>query len=279
LPAPAAPSSQWEGGPRALLITLLAIGVLLLAAYHYGIPVAARFAAAQVPDSVTTRVGDAVLSQLEREALRPTVLPSSRQRQIAAAFASLMPADTPDRYRLLFRSSPDLGANALALPSGTIVVTDALVTLARDDREILGVLAHEAGHVAGNHGMRLVFQSSALAIVVGLLVGDFASIIAIAPTVLLQAKYSRDFEREADAYAADLLRRNGITPSVLADLLERMEAVERSERGGRLQPDQEPGRPPDSGEGVGAPSTPTRVAPYVSSHPATAERLDYLRGR
>ena len=69
-------------------------------------------------------------------------------RRSTAAFKKLaFPEATRQPYTLVFRKSDAIGANAMALPSGTIVVTDGLVTLAEDDREILGVLAHEAGHV------------------------------------------------------------------------------------------------------------------------------------
>jgi Zn-dependent protease with chaperone function len=141
----------------------------------------------------------------------------------------------------------------MALPSGMIVVTDELIALARDDRELLGVLAHEAGHVERRHGIRLVLQHSALGLLAAWLVGDVTSLLAVAPATLLQAKYSRDFEREADSYAADLLRARGISPGMLADLLERLEQVQ--------------------------PGPSSTVLSYASSHPATEERLDALRGR
>src|SRR2546426_7673245 len=45
--------------------------------------------------------------------------------------------------RLEFRASRIIGPNAFALPSGIIVVTDQLVRLARNDEQVLAVLAHE----------------------------------------------------------------------------------------------------------------------------------------
>jgi len=53
--------------------------------------------------------------------------------------------------------------------------------------------------------------------------GDISSLLAIAPTVMLETSYSRNFERRADLYAVTLLRRNGIKPGRLADILERLE--------------------------------------------------------
>lgn len=53
--------------------------------------------------------------------------------------------------------APQIGANAFALPDGTLVVTDELVELAGDnDDEVLAVLAHELGHIHERHGLRLL---------------------------------------------------------------------------------------------------------------------------
>jgi Zn-dependent protease with chaperone function len=125
---------------------------------------------------------------------------------------------------------------------------------------LMGVLAHEAGHVERRHSVRLVLQNSALMLFMVWVVGDFSSIMALAPATLLQAKYSRDFEREADAFAADLLLAQGIKPARLADLLERIDASQR---------------------GKSSSSSPqgSSLLDYTSSHPATSERLDYLRSR
>ena len=54
---------------------------------------------------------------------------------------------------LLFRDGGKFGANAFALPSGKIIVTDQLASLLNDE-QIVGVLAHELGHVVYRHGMR-----------------------------------------------------------------------------------------------------------------------------
>jgi Zn-dependent protease with chaperone function len=80
--------------------------------------------------------------------------------------------------------------------------------------------------------------------------------------VLLQAKYSRDVEREADAYAVALLDANDIPRRHFARMLERLERA----------------RPDGAGDVSGA-STETSggVQGYLSTHPVTAERLDALR--
>ena len=56
------------------------------------------------------------------------------------------PIPEHEGYRLEFRYSEGMGANAVALPSGLIIVTDQLVTASHQDDEIIAIMAHEIGH-------------------------------------------------------------------------------------------------------------------------------------
>jgi len=118
-----------------------------------------------------------------------------------------------------------LGPNAFALPGGIVFVTDDMLELlqGRDD-VLIGVLAHELGHVKRRHGMRLVVQATVLGAVASLVWGDFSTLLATVPVLLGQNAYSRDFEREADLDAIAMLRANGLSPAVMAEMFERLAA-------------------------------------------------------
>ena len=58
-----------------------------------------------------------------------------------------------------------------------------------------------------------------------MLFGDASTILAALPAILIDLDYSRAMEREADLFALDLLRANGISTGSLATLFERMQAV------------------------------------------------------
>jgi predicted Zn-dependent protease len=249
-------NTQWgDGIPRWLAILPLVFLALLAAAYIYGIPILARAVAARMPASVTEALSSQTLAALDRDVFQPSATPRERQQAIETSFRALkMPAGSTASYRLEFRKSDAVGANAMALPSGTIVVTDGLVMLAKDDREILGVLAHEAGHVDHLHGMRGMLQSSLMGLLVAWLVGDVSSVAAAAPATLLEANYSRDLEREADTFAIQVLKANGVPLRYLADMLRRLEDA----------------------SGASGMSSALR---YLSTHPATTERIAHLEGQ
>ena len=247
--------SGWERSGRLALMSVIVLAIAGFLAYRYGVPMLADSVARNLPPVAVTAISDNAVKVLDTLVFDPSEVPMHRQSEIRFGFARLRLSglrDGPRLEQIEFRKSDLIGPNALALPSGRIIVTDALVALAKDDRELFGVLAHEVGHVGQRHGLRNLLQSSIVALLVTWYIGDVGTVAAAAPTALLNAKYSRDFERAADAYAIETMELNGIPLSHLADILERMER----DRGG-----------------AGSASD------YLSSHPATAERLKVLRGR
>jgi Zn-dependent protease with chaperone function len=249
--------TQWEGGLRWAAGAAAVFVLLLILGYRYALPGFAALAAERVPQPVVDVIGRETLSALDRSVFEPSAIAESRRDRLLQRFTALRFPDhvDPRRYEILFRKSDLLGPNAMALPSGTIVVTDALVELTGDDDDLLSVLAHEAGHVERRHGMRQLFQNSAVALAVTWLVGDISMLAAAAPTALLQARYSRELERDADRYAVDVLDLNRIPRDHFARMLRRLQ--------------ESVGEDATAGDGS--------VLDYLSSHPVTSERIENLQ--
>jgi Zn-dependent protease with chaperone function len=239
---------RMQRSARGILFGVAATVVVLALGYLYVLPFAADAIARHLPAGVERAIGKGTLEFLDRHVLRPSRLPAAQQAQIVAHFRRLKPpqAGAPS-CEIVFRSSR-IGPNAFALPSGQIVLTDELVRLMDDDDEIMSVLAHELGHLHERHLMRRLVQSSAVGAVVTLLFGDVSAVVANIPTVLLDMKYSRDAERDADDYAIAMMKANGIPLSHMADAFEQLK---RKEGGAAM--------------------------PYLSTHPPTAERIAHIR--
>ena len=248
---------RWRWAVAALLLCVALIG----GGIRWGIPAAAEHVALSLPAEVNASIGAGTLRVLDETFVGPSELPPARRRALREAFAVLA-ADYPqENLRLHFRAGERLGANAFALPDGSIVVTDELVALAerhmadRDraeaDREVLAVLAHEIGHVIRRHGLRGVLQNAGVATLLAALLGDIASVAALGatlPTALVHAGYSREFEREADAFALALLDRHGLRREHFASILRKL------------------------GETAGDDHS------FFATHPRTAERLESIDG-
>lgn len=248
---------RWQQSWRATLAAVLLLVGMAAASWVWGLPWAARQAVAWVPPAVDQAIGDQAFESLQAQGVfTPSQLAPARQTRIREALARAVeaayPAGQRPVYQLRFHASP-IGPNALALPGGILVLTDALATLFADQDEVLvGVLAHELGHVQARHGMRALVQVGLLSTLAGLAFGDFSSVVAGSATLVGQMAYSRDAEREADGEAIRVLTAAGIDPAVMVQLFDRL-SEGRSGRTGPL------------------------LGIALASHPADAERIARFR--
>lgn len=255
LTTPETPLRRLEGRWRYALLALLATLLATVGFVRYGAPALAARAVNLIPPGVDSIIGADSLRVLDRSAFKPSALPAARQAQLRQVFREVAAGAAPDsaRYRLELRAGGSLGANAFALPSGIVVLTDELAQLAENDDELRGVFAHEVGHLVNRHAMRMLVQSSAAALLMVGVFGDVSgatSLAAATPAVLVDAAYSRDFEREADAFAFRWMSAHRVPPERLGDLLERV-AARHGEVGGG----------------------------FLASHPDLQERVRALRSR
>ncbi|PRC94860.1 M48 family metallopeptidase [Solimicrobium silvestre] len=236
---------NWRATIAAALFTI----VLLLLTYLYALPSAAKYIANNLPDSVEQTMGKEALSFLDARTFSASKLPLEQQEKINSRFQQLCLAqDSSSPVELVFRSSK-IGPNAFALPSRQIVLTDEIVTLLDNDDELMSILSHELGHLHEHHFTRRLIQSSVIAAGATLLFGDVSAVIAGVPTLLLDLKYSRDVERDADDYAVALLKKNNIAVENFAQAFEKMDKLSKG-----MEP-----------------------IPYMSTHPITKERIKRVR--
>lgn len=124
--------------------------------------------------------------------------------------------------------------NAFACADGSVRVYAGLMDLMSDD-EVLGVIGHEIGHVA-HEDTKKQFKQAVLnsAIANGIASsGNWAAVLTDSQLgqlgqYLVQAKYSRKQESEADEYGYEFLKKNGKNPWNMAMAFERLKAVEES---------------------------------------------------
>ena len=214
---------RWAG-----LIVVLAVLVLGAAGIRAAMPAIADFTVELVPASLEAEIGRRAFRSLDGLLLSGSRLGPDRKSRIRAAARTLAARGGLETVpEIVFRESSILGANAFALPSGPVLITDGLVRLLDDD-ETVAVLAHEFGHVEKRHGLRQVVRTGGLVLVASMIFGGDGSLVE--ETVALASSlstlgYSRDFEREADMFAADLLTAGGRSPGDLADALEKLGAA------------------------------------------------------
>lgn len=256
----------------AFLGVLLVASIAIVAFYRYGTPWAATQLTRHVPLTWELSLSEQALAQLDSAYLKPSKLPMERQAALRAQFDALLTRMGPElkrypgyapRFTLAFRSG--MPANAFALPGGTVVMTDALVETAAknglDDDALIGVLAHEIGHVVHRDGTRLLVEQGVLQIGLGLALGDVSSIVSIGSTLLTGLAYRRQHEAEADCFAVALMRQAQRPTGPMADLLLAMAAAHEG------QDKDPPARKTQQGS----------ISDWLSSHPDTRQRAEQLK--
>jgi predicted Zn-dependent protease len=219
--------------------------------FTVGLPWLADRVAQRIPAGVEHAMGEQALDMLRHLALHPSTVEPQRQEALRKRFADFAAdSDASEHYEVQFYSAPAIGANAFALPGGTIVFTDDMMSLLENDDEFLAVAAHEIGHERHRHLLRLVLRDSGVAVFGALFAGDVGSastVVVAIPTFLLQNSYTRGFEADADEYALAALAAHGISPQAFADVMRKLEAKH--------------------------PELKEQSMAYASTHPPTEERI------
>jgi len=255
---------RWRGA----LLAVLGLVALSTVGFVWGVPWVASAVVAALPAEVDRVVGDRALAQLHSLVLKPTrtALPVQEiwRERLEAAIAAAYPPEQRVPWTLHFAGGGPIKANALAMPGGHIVVTDELLALLHGaDDALLGVLAHEYGHVQRRHGMHAVVRVSIVSAAASAALGDVSGVVAGLPVVFAQLAYSRDAEREADADAAHVLLASGRDPAAMATLFERLAERRTNDASNKT----------DKAEDTSRDAVPIAFA----SHPADAERIRFFR--
>ncbi|MDP8033684.1 M48 family metallopeptidase [Pasteurella atlantica] len=218
---------------RIILFTLIVV-VFALSFLQWGVPWVSQKIAYIVPTEIRQVLGEQTLEFVDEFMLEESKLDDKTKARIQQRFKDKLLPLLPDNdvnYQLRFRRfslDDDIElANAFALPSGDIIVTDRLVEISQNSDEIDAVLLHEVGHIVNRHGLQSVVQKSLMTVIVLSVVGDtdgLADLVVGLGTAVVANRYSRDHETEADEFAFNKMLQARIDPKSFAKILNRIEA-------------------------------------------------------
>jgi hypothetical protein len=186
--------------------------------------------------NIFTKEQDIQLGQEAAAQIRQQVdIVANRQLQDYVSELGRRLASQPqaDDYPYSFTLINDDSINAFALPGGPIFVHSGLIEAADNEGHVVGVLAHEIGHVALRHATNQASKANLIqlpAVLAGAAIGQESVLAQLGQLGLglgvnsLLLKYSRDAERQADAFGARLMAQAGYNPLEMARFFEKLEA-------------------------------------------------------
>ncbi|MDR2542461.1 MAG: M48 family metalloprotease [Treponema sp.] len=153
-------------------------------------------------------------------------------------------------YRVAILDSNEI--NAFATPGGHIFLTRGLISAARSEDALAGVIAHEVAHIQLMHGIRaikntritqaiMVTGTAAAGAATGMDVNELTEVfnetVGEIVQTLVQNGYSQAQEFEADNLAMTLMASAGYNPTGLVEMLRALGTVQTAGSGfGRTHP-------------------------------------------
>ncbi|MBL4629963.1 MAG: M48 family metallopeptidase [Paraglaciecola sp.] len=220
--------AKMETSRSVVLLSLILVPLFLFGFFKYLIPSFAVHFAEYVPDSAIKIASEHTLYAMDKTLLDESEVDAQLQQTYRDDWQltlNQLPLNGV-QYTLNFRHSEEMGANAFALPDGTVVVTDELLSLIDNDVDLLrAILLHEIGHVEHKHSMRLIAETLATSLAVDYFFGDLGAMIEVFAGIsntIVQNQFSQKLEWEADNFAIQQLQTLGLEPESFALAMEKL---------------------------------------------------------
>lgn len=141
--------------------------------------------------------------------------------------------------------------NAFAYPGGLVAFTTGFFEFVKDEKEVLGVMAHELQHIKLRHHIRGFMKSGFISLIFNGIAGGMDSSFVDLAETLVSSRYHVEDERQADIEAAKLLQEKNLSVVGLSSFFERLSKKE----GSMLK----------------------ELASFISTHPSDEKRIAYLK--
>jgi beta-barrel assembly-enhancing protease len=139
-----------------------------------------------------------------------------------------------DNFHFHLLGDPET-VNAFALPGGQIFITRGLFVRLANEAQVAAVLAHEIGHVIHRHSAEQMAKGQlgqTLTVAVGVASDDGrrGEMVAAAVNQMIQLKYGRGDESEADHYGLEAMAGAGYDPTAMLDVMRVLRAAAGDQR-------------------------------------------------
>ncbi|MCX7739031.1 MAG: M48 family metalloprotease [Hydrogenothermaceae bacterium] len=170
----------------------------------------------------------------ENEGLYPDKEVQEYIRRLGHNIARVAPRKV--EYQFFIVNSKDV--NAFALPGGPVFINRGLMLTLDNESELVGVLSHELGHINARHHARFLEKTYGLNLLLNVLAvataeSSYRNVVLQVAQVgagLLQLKFSRDQENEADSLGVRFTYESGYDPRGIISVFNKFRSMEAKQR-------------------------------------------------
>lgn len=210
------PEFSFQFWRKSMVMVIVAI-VGIVSVFYYFLPQISSGMAGFVSRKHERALENLVRKQVELQILE---IQKPLQEKLAAIAETFAERDGEFQVEVLDWPEP----NAFVAFGERIYFTKGLICQAQEPSQIIGILAHEVGHVEHRHVLKQVMRSLSLIILIQVGLGDFSQALIIDPETaltLLQRSHSREDEHQADLFAVEAMQRQGQDLSGLIEFFSR----------------------------------------------------------
>lgn len=201
------------------LILLLAL--LLYSTTRWTLPLITRSIIAITPEKHLDQWSQTLSAGMVNNIGGPSTLCDSLQTELRTMlFTEWIPDQSQQALPITLHFKSNLGINAMALPDGSIILSDGLLNFVSSKAELLGIIGHEIGHIRERHSLHHLLHTTLSTFFWDAITGDLSSsagIAATAPLIFDTTHRSRTFERSADQFAINMMQAKELNPKFLAN--------------------------------------------------------------
>lgn len=269
---------------RRVVYGLVGAGVVILSAI-IGLSLSdfslAETVARQVPEKWRKGFGDQVVASLSggRAACRNPAGVKAFDKLVGRLSAG---AGQSGKFNI--QVMPLSMMNAFAAPGERIVVGKKLIDFVKSPEELAGVIAHEMGHGIKMHPEAGIVRSIGISAAISIAFGGAAGSLGDIGAVLLQLKYSRTAETQADKIALEILEKAQIPAKPFAAFFTRLDnkrslrKLNANKKKGQLKTEANENAPAPGEKKKNVPGSSglSKTLNLFSSHPASPERIKLI---
>lgn len=202
-----------------------------------------------IPEDLYDKLGDFVIDDFSQSSSLILIANDSFSLESWNEILHRLDFDNSNCRAIYLSRNPEV--NAYTLPGDNIVVYSGLIEFVESGEELAAVMAHEFGHVKKGHVRELLKERFAMTSLIMIVSGDAGgNLLLELSDFLFTAAFSRDNEKEADYYGLELLEKGNLSTRGMLRFFEKLEE-EKMEM--------------------------PEIISAFSSHPLSADRLEYIR--